>query len=59
MNYKIQIDGLRFFAVVAVLIGHWISWKTSNLILKNTPNKNHVNSLQKRGVSPHAMLQLA
>jgi len=37
MNYKIQIDGLRFFAVIAVLVGHWISWEAYNPVLKHAP----------------------
>jgi peptidoglycan/LPS O-acetylase OafA/YrhL len=37
MKYKIQIDGLRFYAVVSVLIGHWIAWDAYNPIVKNTP----------------------
>lgn len=37
MNYKVQIDGLRFFAIISVMIGHWMSWETENPILKFTP----------------------
>lgn len=37
MNYRIQIDGLRFVAVVSVLIAHWISWEAYNPILKHAP----------------------
>lgn len=33
MHYK-QLDSLRFFSVLAVMIGHWISWDTSNFIFK-------------------------
>jgi len=37
MNYKIQIDGLRFFAIISVMIGHWMAWETENRILKHAP----------------------
>lgn len=37
MNYKIQIDGLRFFAIISVLIGHWISYDTRFLLIKHIP----------------------
>jgi peptidoglycan/LPS O-acetylase OafA/YrhL len=37
MNYKIQIDGLRFFAIISVMIGHWMAWETQNPVLKHTP----------------------
>ncbi len=37
MNYRIQVDGLRFFAIISVLIGHWMAWETNNPILKHTP----------------------
>lgn len=37
MNYKIQIDGLRFFAIISVMIGHWIAWDAYNPIVKNVP----------------------
>src|ERR1700741_2978178 len=32
-HYK-QLDSLRFFSVLAVMIGHWISWDTNGFILK-------------------------
>jgi peptidoglycan/LPS O-acetylase OafA/YrhL len=37
MNYKIQIDGLRFFAIISVMIGHWMAWDTEDPFLKNAP----------------------
>jgi peptidoglycan/LPS O-acetylase OafA/YrhL len=37
LKYYSQLDGLRCYAVIAVMIGHWISWDTENLILKNSP----------------------
>ncbi len=37
LKYYSQIDGLRCFAIISVMIGHWISWDTTNIILKNTP----------------------
>jgi peptidoglycan/LPS O-acetylase OafA/YrhL len=37
VNYKIQIDGLRFFAIIGVMIAHWIAWDTNNPVLKYTP----------------------
>jgi peptidoglycan/LPS O-acetylase OafA/YrhL len=37
MNYRIQIDGLRFFAIISVMVGHWMTWETNNPVLKHTP----------------------
>jgi peptidoglycan/LPS O-acetylase OafA/YrhL len=34
MNYYKQLDSLRFFSVLAVMIGHWISWDTENYFVK-------------------------
>ncbi len=36
-KYYIQLDGLRAFAVLSVMIGHWMSWDTENRFLKFTP----------------------
>lgn len=33
-NYYKQLDALRFFSVLSVIIGHWISWNTDNFFLK-------------------------
>ena len=37
LKYFSQLDGLRAFAIISVMIGHWMSWDTQNLILKNSP----------------------
>lgn len=37
LGYYPQLDGLRCFAVVAVMIQHWISWDTPIHLLKNIP----------------------
>ena len=37
LKYYSQLDGLRAFAIISVMIGHWISWDTTNLLLKNGP----------------------
>lgn len=34
MQYYKQLDSLRFFSVLAVMIGHWISWDTNNYFVK-------------------------
>ena len=34
MYYK-QLDGLRFYAVAGVMVAHWISWVSHNVILKS------------------------
>ena len=36
-NYIIQLDGLRFFAVLSVMVGHWIAWRFDNPIFKGIP----------------------
>lgn len=33
----IQLDSLRFFAVLSVLIGHWLQWQWSNPFLQGVP----------------------
>ncbi len=35
MQYYKQLDSLRFFSVLSVMIGHWISWDTNNAFIKN------------------------
>lgn len=37
MKYVAQLDGVRFFAVVSVIIAHWIVWDTSNEFVKSFP----------------------
>ncbi len=39
MNNKhiIQLDGLRFFAVLMVMIAHWLQWQWTNPILTKLP----------------------
>ena len=39
MNNKhiIQLDGLRFFAVLMVMIGHWLQWQLTNPIITKIP----------------------
>lgn len=36
-RHIIQLDGLRFFAVVMVMIAHWLQWQWSNPILTKIP----------------------
>jgi peptidoglycan/LPS O-acetylase OafA/YrhL len=36
-KYFAQLDGLRFFALVAVTIGHWIGWDSTNALVKSVP----------------------
>jgi len=36
-TYFLQLDGLRFFALVSVTIGHWIAWETDNQIIRILP----------------------
>ena len=33
----IQLDGLRFFAVVMVMFAHWMQWQWTNPVLKVFP----------------------
>lgn len=37
LKYYSQLDGIRCFAIISVMIGHWISWDSTNPILKNAP----------------------
>lgn len=34
MQYYKQLDALRFFSVLSVMIGHWISWDSDNYFVK-------------------------
>lgn len=36
-QYIRQLDGLRFFAIVSVMIGHWYQWQINNLIFGKIP----------------------
>ena len=36
-KHILQLDGLRFFAVFMVMIGHWLQWQWTNPILINFP----------------------
>lgn len=36
-RHIIQLDGLRFFAVLMVMIGHWLQWQWSNQFLMDLP----------------------
>ncbi len=36
-KYIIQLDGIRFFAVLMVMIAHWLQWQWSNIILIKIP----------------------
>jgi len=36
-KHILQLDGLRFFAVLAVMIAHWLQWQWSNIILAKAP----------------------
>lgn len=35
MQYYKQLDALRFFSVLLVMIAHWIAWDTSNAFVKS------------------------
>lgn len=36
-HYFIQLDGLRFFAILFVMIAHWLQWQTNKAIYKGFP----------------------
>lgn len=36
-KYVIQLDGLRFFAVLMVMIAHWLQWQWTNPLVTNFP----------------------
>ena len=36
-KYIVQLDGLRFFAVLMVMVAHWLQWQWSNPFLTNFP----------------------
>jgi peptidoglycan/LPS O-acetylase OafA/YrhL len=35
--YLIQLDGLRFFAILSVMIAHWLQWQTEKPLYKAFP----------------------
>lgn len=37
LKYYSQLDGLRCFAVISVMIGHWISWQTKIEWIQSVP----------------------
>ncbi len=41
-DHIVQLDGLRFFAVLMVMIAHWLQWQWSNPLLVNMPFVNGV-----------------
>jgi peptidoglycan/LPS O-acetylase OafA/YrhL len=36
-SYVVQLDGLRFFAVLMVMIGHWLQWSWTKPFFVNLP----------------------
>lgn len=36
-KYIVQLDGLRFFAVLMVMVAHWLQWQWTNPILTGLP----------------------
>lgn len=36
-RYLPQLDGLRFFAILSVMIGHWFQWQVKNEIFEKIP----------------------
>src|ERR1035437_2966314 len=41
-SYIIQLDGLRFFAILSVMIGHWLQWQINRPIVNGFPFGNGV-----------------
>jgi peptidoglycan/LPS O-acetylase OafA/YrhL len=41
-SYIIQLDGLRFFAILSVMIGHWLQWQINRPIINGFPFGNGV-----------------
>ncbi|MHB8403531.1 MAG: acyltransferase family protein [Bacteroidia bacterium] len=39
---NIQLDGIRFFAIVLVMVAHWLQWQTNKPIYKGFPFGNGV-----------------
>lgn len=36
-KHSIQLEGLRFYAVLMVMIAHWLQWQWGNTLLKSIP----------------------
>jgi peptidoglycan/LPS O-acetylase OafA/YrhL len=36
-SYIIQLDGLRFFAIISVMIGHWLQWQINRPLINGFP----------------------
>lgn len=41
-SYIVQLDGLRFFAILSVMIGHWLQWQITKPIVQGFPFSNGV-----------------
>jgi peptidoglycan/LPS O-acetylase OafA/YrhL len=41
-SYVIQLDGLRFFAILSVMMGHWLQWQINKPIVQGFPFGNGV-----------------
>jgi len=41
-SYIIQLDGLRFFAILSVMIGHWLQWQINKPVVQGFPFGNGV-----------------
>jgi peptidoglycan/LPS O-acetylase OafA/YrhL len=42
LSYYSQLDGLRCFAVLSVMVGHWIAWDTNISLIRHFPWQNGV-----------------
>ena len=40
--YIVQLDGLRFFAILSVMMGHWLQWQINRPIIQGFPFGNGV-----------------
>ena len=40
--YIVQLDGLRFFAILSVMIGHWLQWQINRSMINAFPFGNGV-----------------
>lgn len=36
-KHSIQLEGLRFYAVLMVMVAHWLQWQWGNTFMKNIP----------------------
>ena len=41
-GYLIQLDGLRFFAILSVMAGHWLQWQINRPVVQGFPFGNGV-----------------